>query len=81
MKSAYSQINLEELASILHEIWGSWTRYMLTNLTDKNIKRWKKQIETPYKKLTELEKDSDRTVAKRLINELTKANDFSSNTH
>lgn len=51
---------IERLAELEHEQWVHWTKYFLENLTDKNIRRWKRQIKTPYKKLTEKEKQSDR---------------------
>jgi len=51
----------ERLAAIIHEQWAHWTWYMLDNLTDENIKRWRKQIDLPYSALSEKEKDSDRT--------------------
>jgi hypothetical protein len=58
---------VEELADIEHQQWAHWTKYMLDNLTDENIARWKKQIETPYEKLTEKEKDSDREWALKTL--------------
>lgn len=70
---------LEELAELEHEQWAHWTRYMLDNLTDENISRWRKQIETPYVELTEKEKESDRSWARKAaklcrVNELNKGN-------
>lgn len=56
---------IEELAELEHEQWAHWTRYMLDNLTDENISRWREQIETPYSQLTDKEKDSDRDWARR----------------
>ncbi len=32
---------LEELAGLEHDQWAHWTKYMLENLTEKDIKRWK----------------------------------------
>jgi len=57
----------ENLAELEHEQWAHWTRYMLNNLTEENISRWKKQIETPYNMLSEEEKESDRTWARKVI--------------
>lgn len=48
------------MAAIEHEQWAHWTKYMLDNLTDENIARWREQIKTPYAQLSETEKDSDR---------------------
>lgn len=57
----------EELAELEHTQWAHWTKYMLDNLTPENIARWKQQIITPYRKLSEKEKDSDREWAERVL--------------
>ena len=63
-----SQMNtFERLSALEHEQWAHWTKYMLDNLTPENIARWRKQIDTPYGKLSEKEKDSDRTWAKKVL--------------
>ena len=58
---------LEELAELEHKQWAHWTEYMLNNLTDEDIKRWKRQIETPYSELSEKEKDGDREWAEKVL--------------
>lgn len=58
---------LEKLADVEHKQWAHWTKYMLDNMTEENVERWKKQIETEYKDLTEKEKDSDREWAQKAI--------------
>ncbi len=58
---------IEELAELEHDQWAHWTKYMLDNLTEDDKKRWKKQIDTPYPKLSEKEKDSDREWAKKAL--------------
>lgn len=64
----------EKLSAIEHERWADWQKYIHSKcLTDtspegtqymkfpyKLFKRWEKQIATPYEKLSEKEKDSDR---------------------
>jgi hypothetical protein len=50
----------EAAAALEHDQWAHWTAYMLDNLTDENIARWRQQIVTPYVALSEKEKDSDR---------------------
>lgn len=60
--------HLEKLAELEHNQWIHWTKYMLDNLTDENIKRWRRQIETPYSELSEKEKESDRSWAKKVLN-------------
>ena len=58
---------IEVLADIEHKQWAHWTRYMLDNLTPENIARWKRQTATPYAELTELEKESDKKWARKVI--------------
>ena len=58
---------MEKLADLEHDQWSHWTRHMLDNLTDENIARWRRQIDTPYSELSEKEKDSDREWAKKII--------------
>ena len=58
---------IERLAAHEHEQWAHWTRYMLDNLTEENIARWRQQIETDYQDLSESEKESDRQWARRAI--------------
>lgn len=57
----------EELAELEHDQWAHWTRYMLNNLTPKNILRWSAQCETKYADLSEKEKDSDRAWADKAL--------------
>lgn len=58
---------IEDLASLEHKQWSHWTKYMLDNLTPENIERWKRQIKTDYKDLSEKEKDSDREWANKVL--------------
>ena len=60
----------EVLADIEHQQWAHWTRYMIDNLTPENISRWRRQVETHYKDLTEEEKNSDRVWANKVITAL-----------
>lgn len=57
----------EKLAELEHRQWAHWTRYMLDNLSLENIERWKRQLETPYNELPEIEKDSDRVWADKVL--------------
>ncbi len=58
----------EKLASIEHTRWADWQSWCHKVLREncpspeleKVLARWDKQITTPYKDLTENEKDSDR---------------------
>jgi len=58
---------LEKLAALEHKQWAHWTEYMLNNLTDENINRWIRQIETPYEKLSDNEKEKDRVWARKVL--------------
>lgn len=69
-KEAIEMIDIEKIAEIEHEQWIHWTKYMLDNLTDANIQRWKTQIQTPYSELSE--KESDRKWARKVIENLKK---------
>jgi len=51
------------MAALEHEQWAHWTKYMLDNLTPENIARWRRQIDTPYRGLSDNEKESDRVWA------------------
>ncbi len=65
----------EELSDLEHTQWAHWTRYMLEMLIDKvpavgqlpEVERWLEQCETPYGRLSEKEKDSDREWADRVF--------------
>lgn len=58
---------VEKIAPLEHEQWAHWTKYILDNLTDENIERWKIQCQTDYKDLSEEEKESDRVWARKLL--------------
>lgn len=66
---------LEDLASLEHKSWSDWATYMLDTLSREAqeagvdverlqglqcFKRWHRQRQTPYKELSESEKESDR---------------------
>ncbi len=57
----------ERLAALEHEQWAHWTRHLLANLTPENVARWRRQCDTPYDRLTEAEKESDREWADRVL--------------
>ena len=61
------QYLLEKIAELEHLQWTEWTSYMLNNLTDENIKRWKRQMKVSYLKLPEEQKCSDRIWAKKVL--------------
>jgi hypothetical protein len=57
----------ERLAALEHQQWAHWTRHLLDNLTPENAERWRRQIDTPYERLSEAEKRSDREWADRVL--------------
>jgi len=68
---------MEELASIEHERWSHWQRYLheqcvpgvdgsLTIPAD-HVRNWTRQMNTPYTQLSEKEKDSDREQVQRYL--------------
>jgi hypothetical protein len=59
---------IEKLANLEHQQWIHWTKYLIKNSNKQNILRWKKQIKTPYSKLSEKEKESDREWARKVLN-------------
>ena len=72
----------EELASLQHEIWAHWMRYLYRcssldshgNLVIPKEKkeRWARQMDTKYCDLSEEEKESDREQAWKVMNALYK---------
>lgn len=68
---------VEALAAVEHERWAHWQRYVhdqCEQLPDgrlviprKLVKRWEKQIATPYEQLSENEKKSDRKQVERIL--------------
>ncbi len=60
-------MDIEALADLGHKQWTHWTKYMLNNLTPENVAKWKRQCETPYSKLSEKEKESDRVWARKVL--------------
>lgn len=74
---------LEELASIEHERWSHWQRYMhekavrnpdgsLTLPADL-VAHWERLIATPYNQLSEEERESDREQVRRYLSLIIKA--------
>jgi hypothetical protein len=67
----------EKLASLQHEIWAHWMRYLFSvcrmnpdgscTIPSELVQRWKRQMETPYDRLTEREKESDREQVEKII--------------
>ena len=68
---------MEELAAIEHERWAHWQRFMHDKgerLPDGSlvlpadlVRRWERQMSTPYAGLGEMEKESDREQVRRYL--------------
>lgn len=74
---------LERLASIEHERWAHWQRFVHSKAEQRPdgsmvipadlVARWSRQIETPYEALTPEERESDREQVRRYLPEIVKA--------
>ena len=66
----------EELANLCHEQWSGWMKYLFSKMSEDKSNlgpylfmpkwaedRWKRQMNTAYKDLSEEEKESDRKEA------------------
>ncbi|MGA4900587.1 hypothetical protein ACPCAJ_22685 [Streptomyces griseoincarnatus] len=68
---------LEELASVEHERWSHWQRYLHSQCVRNDdgsltippelVRRWEVQMSTPYSELSEQEKESDREQVRRYL--------------
>ena len=68
---------LEGLSSLIHDIWAGWQSYVFEKSIKNDdgsvtipkwaVERWERQIQTPYIKLSENEKEIDRKEAKKII--------------
>jgi len=69
----------ERLAALAHEQWSGWMRYLFNQCRPASdgtefveipawaVKRWTRQMNTPYAELSDDEKESDRKEATRMI--------------
>jgi len=57
---------VEKLAELEHEQWSHWINYE-KHTQFKNLENWFRQAFTPYQKLTEKEKESDRQWARKVL--------------
>lgn len=68
----------EELAALAHEQWTGWMQYLFSKCAFNSdgiatipawaVERWQRQAKTPYAELPELEKESDRAEADKVLN-------------
>ena len=68
---------LEDLARIEHERWSHWQKYMHAKCREQSdgsllipaklVGQWNRQIATPYSKLSENEKQSDREQVQKYL--------------
>jgi len=68
----------ERLADYAHNAWAGWMKYMFSKSTTNDdgsvtipasfVERWKRQMNTPYIRLPESEKESDKEEAEKMLN-------------
>lgn len=68
---------LEPLAEVAHQSWSDWMDYLFqmsrhnedgsVTIPVNLVERWQRQVATKYADLSELEKNSDRAQARRMI--------------
>lgn len=72
---------IEQLAEKEHESWGRWMAYLFSRcedhwspvgyigkvITPDLVERWQRQIDTPYARLSEQEKQSDRNEVAHIL--------------
>ncbi len=73
----FKKILLEALADYAHEAWSGWMRYLFSKSQENPdgtvtipkwaVDRWRRQLRTPYRFLTEDEKNSDRAEAMKIL--------------
>ena len=67
----------EKIAGAIHKIWSEWIHHLFSlsrnntngsvTIPRKLVNRWQRQMTTEYKDLTEVEKDSDREEAQKIL--------------
>lgn len=72
----------EQLAKYAHEAWSGWMEYVFSKAAINDdgtitlpkwaVDRWKRQVNSSYKELSEEEKESDRSEADKMINIMSK---------
>ena len=77
MKNTSTDNIRERLASAVHESWSHWMQHLFSKATDNPdgsvtipatfTDRWRRQMKTEYKRLSEQEKESDREQADILL--------------
>ena len=70
-------IDREKIASVQHDIWEQWMKYLLSSFKEsragnyiipkEKVNRWYRQIAQEYSMLTENEKESDRGQADKVM--------------
>lgn len=68
---------LESMSEQEHDSWARWMDYLFSQSTENNdgsvtipshlVAKWRRKSTTPYHKLSEEEKESDRTEADKFI--------------
>jgi hypothetical protein len=74
---------IDDLADIEHERWAHWQRHMHGKCEHRSdgalviprelVRQWERQIATPYRELTENEKESDREQVRKYLSTIVDA--------
>lgn len=72
-----ASVLVEKLAALAHEQWSEWNEYAFSKGTFNldgtwtmptwAVERWKRQMTTSYDELSEVEKESDRIEARKVL--------------
>lgn len=74
----------DEIASVQHDIWSHWMRYLFevsfenqdgsVTISPEKVARWRKQMYQGYNELSDKERESDMEQAVKVIDALKKLN-------
>ena len=57
----------EELAKLVRTMWAQWMHHFMNRLSNENWIEWTRLINTPYKDLSDGEKESFRVWARKIV--------------
>jgi len=77
VRESLNKETIEELSHVEHASWSKWMKYLFSvskenedgsvTIPKDKVNRWKKQMKTDYKDLTNKEKESDRKEVRKFI--------------
>lgn len=76
----FSDAAVEQLAALTHEAWAGWMRSLFKNgiqeddgcflIPPGRVRRWRRQMETPYHDLPDAERERNRDEARKYLRAL-----------